>query len=328
MIAEIGVNHNGDPELAMQMLDAAAAAGADAVKFQAFTPERLVARKVDAASNQKDDNTNLLDLLRRLDLPDDAYPRLMERCRQKGVEFLCTPFDEERTDFLKRMGVNGFKIGSGEITDLAFLKHVGSQKRPIILSSGMSTFGETALAIEALQKGGAHEIALLHCLSSYPADPREANLKALKGMQAAFGLPVGFSDHSNGDILAIAACALGATIIEKHFTLDQKLPGPDQCASTVPEEYKSLVRNIRILEEAMGDGIKRPAPGEANLRTLARRSLATERDIPAGTLLGADDLITLRPAKGISLNALNGVIGRRVNKDIAQGTIVHWKDLE
>lgn len=326
VVAEIGVNHNGDPDMAVKMIEAAAESGADIVKFQAYTAERLVSPDVEQASHQKGEQS-VLELLRSLDLPDESYPRLMACCKERNVGFLCSPFDEERVDFLVRLGVQAFKAGSGELTNYPFLKHMGSKGLPVILSTGMSYLSEAAKALETLNEGGTDDVVMLHCLSSYPGDPAQANLRALHTLEQAFKLPIGFSDHTQGDALAVASRAMGACVLEKHFTLDRQMPGPDQQASMEPGAFKTMIERIRMVESAMGTGRKEPTSGERELRVLARRSLAVARDLPAGSAIAPEDLVALRPGTGIGTDSLDAVVGRKLKSDMKAGAILNWEQL-
>lgn len=328
IIAEAGVNHNGDADIAMAMLEAAAKCGVDAVKFQGFTAERLVSPSADKASHQlaaSGEQESQLDLLRRLELPREAYPRLLRRCRELGVVFLCTPFDEEWVDYLDSLGVVGFKVGSGEITNIPFLRHVASKNRPVILSTGMSTLAETAAALEALSD--APGVLLLHCLSAYPGDPAEANLLAIPAMAAALGVPVGFSDHTGAVWMAAAAVSVGAVALERHFTLDRAMAGPDQTASLDPASFAEMVDVARQTSLALGDGVKRVMPGEEGVRAVGRRSLAAAQAIRAGEPLTPEMLRTLRPASGIAPTHFELVIGRAARRDIAENQILRWNDI-
>lgn len=331
IIAEAGVNHNGDLALARWLVDVAAEAGADAVKFQTFRAERLVSPTAPKAEYQRqttDADESQLEMLRRLELSPAAHRELAAYCQQRGLIFLSTPFDEESADLLDGLGVPAFKIGSGEITNHPFLEYVARKGKPLILSTGMSYLSEVDEAVWVIRHAGCEQLVLLHCVSSYPARPADANLRAMQTMAAAFGVPVGYSDHTPGLEVALAAVALGACVIEKHFTLDRNLPGPDHRASLEPHELRALIAGIRTVEQALGDGIKRPVPAEADTRAVARRSLAARVDIPAGTVVQPAMLTALRPSSGIHPSLLKHVVGRRTRRPLTAGQFIDWSDLE
>jgi N-acetylneuraminate synthase/N,N'-diacetyllegionaminate synthase len=330
IIAEAGVNHNGSLDLAHKLIDAAVSAGASAVKFQTFCAERVVAAAAPKAAYQQQATgagESQQDMLRGLELPPEAFTELAFHCRQSGIVFLSTPFDLESVEVLDKLGVEAFKLPSGEITNPLLLRRVAAKGRLVILSTGMSTLSEVARAVEIVEEAGCKELALLHCTSCYPAPPQTVNLRAMATLAQAFHLPVGYSDHTTGIDITIAAVALGATIVEKHFTLDKGLPGPDHQASLDPEELRALVTAVRRVELALGDGRKRPQPEEANTRQVARRSLFAARDIVAGSRLAEDDLMALRPAGGIPPTAFDMVLGRGVVHTIPVGTMLAWSDL-
>ena len=278
IIAEAGVNHNGDIELAKQLIDVAADAGADLVKFQTFNANRLVthtAKKADYQTKNTDGNESQHEMLRRLELTPEMHNKLIAHCALRNIGFLSTGFDIESVGLLVSLGQNLFKIPSGEITNLPFLRHIGRLGKPVILSTGMATLGDIEAAIEVLEEAGTarSNLTVLHCTTEYPTPMAEVNLRAMQSIHKAFGVAVGYSDHTSGIEVAIAAVALGATVIEKHFTLDRNLPGPDHKASLEPAELKAMVTAIRNIEIALGDGIKRLTPGEANNKPVARKSL-------------------------------------------------------
>ena len=302
VIAEAGVNHNGSLDLALQLVDAAKASGADAVKFQTFRADLLATRSAHKAAYQERTTANTesqFQMLQRLELDAAAHQRLIEHCSQIGIQFLSSPFDAQSADLLAAMNVPLFKVPSGEITNLPFLEHIASKGRPVILSTGMSTLGEVEEAVHVLKAAGATELTLLHCVTEYPAPFGQINLRAMQTLKIAFGLPVGYSDHTPGLEIAIAAVALGAEVIEKHFTLDRSLPGPDHAASLEPGELQQMVNAIRHVEVALGDGIKGPAPCELPNISVARKSLVAARDLPAGHRLVAGDLDIKRPGSGL-----------------------------
>ncbi|QGP92818.1 N,N'-diacetyllegionaminic acid synthase [Neomoorella glycerini] len=328
IIAEAGVNHNGDLQLAKKLVDAAVQSGADAVKFQTFKAEDVVTPGAERAQYQKDNmpekDESQLEMIKRLELSYAQFRELYAYCRHKGIIFLSSPFDQESIDFLAALGVPYFKIPSGEITNYPFLRRIAGKKRPVILSTGMATLGEVEGALRVLREAGATDITLLHCTTNYPALPEEVNLRAMLTMRQAFALPVGYSDHTIGIAIPIAAVALGAEVIEKHLTLDRTFPGPDHRASLEPGEFKEMVAAIRQVEKSLGDGIKRPAPGELAVMPAARRSLVAARDIAAGEIITESCLTAKRPGTGIPPNFWDVVVGRQARRDIAAGSILSW----
>ena len=323
VIAEAGVNHNGDMALARALVDVAAEARADAVKFQTFAVDRLVTRSAATAEYQRralGGEPSQYEMLARLELSPADHEMLLAHCARRGIEFMSTPFDPESARFLKRLGVRRIKISSGDVTNLPMLEVVGALGLPVILSTGMADLDEVGAAVATLRAAGTTDLALLQCVSNYPADPALTNLRVMDTFARAFGTPVGLSDHSPGTAVAIAAAALGAAYVEKHFTLDRALPGPDHQASLLPDELRGLVQAIREVEAAMGDGVKRPAPSELPVRDVARKSLVAARDVPAGTALAPDDLVILRPGTGLSPAALPRVLGRRAARPIPHHT--------
>lgn len=324
LIAEVGVNHNGSLELALQLVERAVTAGACAVKFQTFHAETLVTRDAPKAAYQKspgEDETHF-DMLKRLELSADSHIKLMERCTQLGADFLSSPFDEKCADFLHSLGVAAFKIPSGEVTNLPFLRHVAAMGRPVVLSTGMSTLAEVTDAVDTLKQTGCQDLVLLHCVSSYPAAPEDANLRAMATLERTFGTPVGYSDHVIGNEVSLAAVALGAAVIEKHFTLDRSLPGPDHKASAEPSEFECLARSIRCVESALGTGVKMPAAAERDIAHVARKSLVAAGTIPAGAILTDRMVERRRPGTGLPPASLNRILGKRALVDIPAGTLL------
>jgi N-acetylneuraminate synthase/N,N'-diacetyllegionaminate synthase len=331
VVAEIGVNHNGDVELARRLVDAAVEANADAVKFQTFRSEALATRDAGKASYQLEttgSGESAREMLARLELGPAQHADLQAHCAARGILFFSTPFDEASADTLDALGVPLFKVPSGEITNLGLLRHVAAKRKPVIVSTGMATLGEVAEAVDAIRGAGDPPLVLLHCLSAYPAPPAEVNLRAMATLRAAFDCPVGFSDHTLGIEVAVAAAALGAAVIEKHLTLDHRLPGPDHRASLEPGMFAALVRAIRTVESALGDGRKRPMPSEADTRRVARRSLVTTRPVRAGERLAADAIAVKRPGTGIAPADLPRVLGRIVPRDLPADTVLRWDTLE
>lgn len=315
IIAEAGVNHNGDLALARQLVDVAADAGADLVKFQTFSARRLVTAAASMADYQVK-NTGAqetqLQMLQRLELSVEAHHDLVAHCARRQIQFFSTGFDQESNDFLAGLGQDRFKIPSGEITNLPYLRNIGRYGRDIILSTGMSTLGEIEAAIDVLELAGTPraKITVLHCTTEYPTPMQEVNLRAMQSIGAALGVRVGYSDHTPGIEVAIAAVALGAAVIEKHFTLDRTMPGPDHQASLEPDELKAMVRAIRHIEVALGDGIKRITPSEARNRPVVRKSLVAARPIAAGEVYGPDSLAAKRPGTGLSPMLFDQMLGR------------------
>lgn len=323
IIAEAGVNHNGDMQMARQLIDAAAEAGADLVKFQTFRADRLVttsARKAayQMATTAADESQH--EMIRRLELTEAMHDELIAYCRQRKIEFFSTAFDLQSLDYLMGLGMVRIKVPSGEITNLPYLRKVGGFGKEVILSTGMSNLGEIEAAIDALEKAGTsrERIIVLHCNTEYPVPMPEVNLRAMRSIGEAFGVKVGFSDHTEGIEIAIAAVALGATVIEKHFTLDRSLPGPDHRASIEPDELGRMIRSIRNVEMAMGDGIKRPSASEERNRLVARKSLVAARPIRAGEVFSEANLMAKRPGTGVSPMCWDDVIGQRALHDFVQ----------
>lgn len=319
VIAEIGVNHNGSLDMARELIDVAAGAGADAVKFQTFFADELVtpdARKAGYQVANTGDAGNQHQMLKALELTAEQFAALREYCGKTGVEFLSTPFSEGAADLLLAIGVGGFKVSSGDLTHLPLLRHIARKGKPVILSSGMATLGEIEDAVGAITAEGNERIAILHCVSNYPADPEDCNLAAMETIARAFGLPVGWSDHTTGAAISIAAVARGARIIEKHITLDCDLPGPDHRASMPPEEFRRFVAGIREVEAAIGDGIKRPTRSERKTAEVARRSLVAARALKAGDVLRADDIVIMRPGNGIAPKHAPMLVGKVLLRDL------------
>ena len=322
VIAEAGVNHNGDIALARQLVEAAAAAGADLVKFQTFRANRLVtadARKADYQRRAGAADESQHAMLRRLELTREMHEELIAHCHDCGIGFLSTGFDVESVDMLVELGMDLFKIPSGELTNLPYLRHVGRHRGRVLLSTGMAVLGEVEAAIDALEGAGTprERMTVLHCTTEYPTPMSEVNLRAMLHMGAAFGVDVGYSDHTIGIEVPIAAVALGATVIEKHLTLDRALPGPDHAASLEPSELTAMVRGIRNIEAALGDGVKRLTPSESRNRPVARRSIVAARSIRAGETLDDRNLAVKRPGTGISPMRWDEIVGTSARRDFA-----------
>jgi N,N'-diacetyllegionaminate synthase len=319
IIAEAGVNHNGDINLAKKLIDTASEAGADAVKFQTFKADEVVTASAEKAGYQKETTgagESQYEMIGKLELTEDDFKGLSVHAQGKGMVFLSTPFGKGSVDLLDRLGVVAFKIGSGEITNFPLLRHIAGKGRPIILSTGMSTLDEIAASIAVIREGRAREIVLLHCITSYPAKIEDMNLRAMETLRHTFDLPVGLSDHSLGATIPIAAVAMGACVMEKHFTLDNNLPGPDHRASLEPDELKQMVKAIRDVEKALGDGIKKPTADEEKNMKAARRSIIAKVDIPKGTIITEEMLDIKRPGTGIEPRHMNLILGKKAKENI------------
>ncbi len=331
IIAEAGVNHNGELDMALRLIDAAAEAGVDAVKFQTFSAKRLVSRHAPKAKYQRDAtdaSETQLEMLQRLELSQSDHLALIAHAASRGIIFLSSPFDEFSADFLESLGVPAYKIPSGEITNLPFLAHVARKGLPLIVSTGMADMREVDTAVRVIHRNGNPPLALLHCVSNYPAQPCDVNLRAMTTMRDAYHAPVGYSDHTEGNAIALAAIATGASIIEKHFTLNRSLPGPDHRASIEPDELRDLVRCIRDIEKALGDGRKVPAPSEIETARVARKSLFAATFIPCGSIITEQEIVARRPGCGISPQEWTRVIGLRTRIDIREGDMLNWEMFE
>jgi len=323
IMAEAGLNHNGDPALAHALVEAAREAGADVVKFQTiFNPETRMARQAPKAAYQLQNtgaDESALDMVRKLVLGPEEFVALKRHAEDIGLEFLSTAFDQKCADFLRGLGLKRWKIPSGELTNLPYLRHIGASGGPAIMSTGMANLGEVETALEILEKNGTppERITLLHCTTEYPAPAAEVNLRAMTTLRAAFPqvAGVGYSDHTDGPEIAVAAVALGAVVIEKHLTLDKTLPGPDHQASLEPRRFQEMVRYIRRVEEALGDGRKRPSPSERLNLPVARRSLFALRPIRKGEIFSEDNMGVKRPGTGISPMRWDEFYGRPATRD-------------
>jgi N-acetylneuraminate synthase len=323
IIAEAGVNHDGDADRALALVDAAADAGADAVKFQTFSADRIVTADAPKARYQaRDAAATQRDMLRRLELDEAAHRRLAAHAAERGLVFLSSPFDEESADLLDKLGVAAFKIPSGELINSPLLRHIAAKRRPMIVSTGMATLDEVRVAVDVIGAAGGAALALLHCVSAYPAEPQDANLRAMATLRQAFAVPVGWSDHILGSEAALAAAALGAAVLEKHLTLDRTLPGPDHAASFEPDEFAALVRGVRIIEAALGSGEKRPTEAELEIAAVARKSIVAARWLAAGHVLSPSDVVLRRPGTGLPPAMLERILGRRTTRPIEQGALL------
>ena len=322
IIAEAGVNHNGDINLAKEMVEVAAECGADFIKFQTFKADELVTQKASKAKYQqsnKDDSESQYEMLKKLELTSSENQDLFEHCKRYGIQFLSTPFDIPSADMLRELGQNVFKIASGEITNLPLLRHIGGFKSDVIISSGMSTIKEISKAISAVETAGTKkdQITVLHCTTSYPLPMSEVNLNAMRKIAEDLQVKIGYSDHTLGIEIPIAAVALGAQIVEKHFTLDRELPGPDHRASLIPVELRSMVKAIRNIEVALGDGEKRLMPCEIENIELARKSIVAAKNIRKGEILSRENLAIKRPGLGVSPMAWDEVMGKKAIRDFS-----------
>ena len=325
IIAEAGDNHNGDVRLAYELIDKAVEAGADCVKFQTFVTEEIISKQAKMAEYQKKNlgiTESQFDMVKRLELSFSDIKKLKMYCEKKGIIFLSTPFDLLSIDFLDSIGQKFWKIPSGEITNLPYLIKIAETQKDIILSTGMANIEEIETAFNILKKHGAGKISILHCTTEYPAPLGEVNLRAINTIAERFCVDVGYSDHTEGILIPIAAVAMGAKIIEKHFTLDKTMPGPDHKASLEPDELKMMIENIRKLEAAMGDGIKRPSYSEQKNIVVARKSIVAKRDIKGGELLNENNLGIKRPGMGISPMKWFDVIGTRAKKDFKEDELI------
>lgn len=339
VIAEAGVNHNGDEKLAHRMIDVAKSAGADAIKFQTFSAEKLVIKGASLAQYQKrsvsaDDQ---FEMLKRLELSHASFASLFSHCQDVGIEFMSTPFDEEAASYLLDIGMKRIKIPSGEITNLPFIEYMASKDVQIILSTGMSFLSEVIEALECIvnvrnlngfQRSSFDMVTVLHCTSNYPASPENVNLRAMRTIAETTGFPVGYSDHTLGIAVSTAAVALGATVIEKHFTLDKNLSGPDHSASLDPVELAQMVSGIRCVELALGSPEKVPLSSELEVMSVARRSIYYSVDLPTGSVISDSDLLRLRPAIGVAPRHQKTITGKVLSRNVIAGAPVSWDDFQ
>jgi len=326
VIAEAGVNHNGDLATARRLVDAAAEAGADVVKFQTFNADRLVTRDAAKAGYQERSGPGESQhaMLRRLELTPEMHEALIAHCRSRRIEFFSTPFDAESVELLAGLGIRRFKIASGELTNLPLLRSIGGKRADVIVSTGMATLDEIRDALAVLEQAGTprSRVTVLHCNTEYPSPMADVNLLAMVTIREALAVRVGYSDHTLGIEVPVAAVALGATVIEKHFTLDRNLPGPDHKASLEPAELKAMVRAIRNIEAALGDGVKRPSTSEAGNMPAARKSLVASRAIRAGEPFTETNVAVKRPGTGISPMRWDEVLGRRAPRDFGPDELI------
>lgn len=328
IIAEAGVNHNGDMALAKELIAAAAAAGADLVKFQSFIAANIISRNAPKAEYQKgttDPQESQQEMVRKLELTRENHLELIAECEKQGIGFFSTAFDKDSIDLLEELGgADVVKVPSGELTNLPYLRYLTRHGKHVLLSTGMANLGEIEAAINVVEQAGTprDKITVLHCTTEYPTPMEDVNLRAMVNIGKAFGVSVGYSDHTPGIEVPIAAVALGATVIEKHFTLDRNLPGPDHRASLEPHELKAMVHGIRNIEKALGDGIKRPSPSELKNKPIARKSLVAARPIKAGEPFSEENLMAKRPGTGISPMRWDEVIGRTAPRDFSEDELI------
>jgi N,N'-diacetyllegionaminate synthase len=327
IIAEAGVNHNGSLETAYKLIDVAFEAGVDIVKFQTFHAEKVVSVFAEKASYQKQTtnvNESQLEMIKKLELSHDDHRKLLLYCQTKGIKFLSTPFDLESIDFLNELGLDIFKIPSGEITNLPYLRKIAKLQKKVVISTGMANMKEIGNALNILIEGGTlkTDITILHCNTEYPTPMRDVNLKAILSLRDEFGVKVGYSDHTLGIEVSIAAVALGATVIEKHFTLDKKMAGPDHQASIEPDGLKVLVNAIRNIEKAMGDGVKKTTESEKKNIAIARKSIVAKTEIKKGDIFTDKNLTVKRPGTGISPMEWDSMLGREAKRDFFEDELI------
>ncbi len=318
IIAEAGVNHNGQLDIALELCDAAKNAGADVVKFQTWKTENLITRNVDQAEYQAKNTgkqETQFDMLKKLELSYDDFRKIKTHCDDIGIIFSSTADEPESLDFLVELGIPFIKVGSGDIGNVSFLRYMGTKKLPVILSTGMSTLGDVENSIYALKEGGATDITVLHCTTNYPCPYPDVNLKAMLTLRDAFHLPVGYSDHTKGLEVSVAAATLGAAIIEKHFTLDCKMQGPDHAASTEPEEFAELVKAVRNVEVCLGTGLKEPTPAERKISKVVTKRIVARQLIKVGNVFTENNICVKRNDKGVLAKQWDMVVGKKALKD-------------
>lgn len=320
IIAEVGINHNGSLWLAKKLIDVAFDAGADYVKFQTFKTEKVMTRAADKAEYQKnftDKGETQFEMIKKLELDRADHEKLIQYCEEKGILFLSTAFDHESINLLAELNIPFYKIPSGEITNLPYLRHIGGMGKPLVMSTGMATLGEVREAMDVLLKAGGKkdDLTILHCNTEYPTPIEDVNLNAMLNIRDKLGVKVGYSDHTLGIEIPVAAVAMGATVIEKHITLDRMLPGPDHAASLEPDELEAMVAAIRNIEKAFGDGVKKPSPSETKNIPIARKSIVAKKAIKKGNLFSKSNITVKRPGTGISPMKWDEIIGSRSKRD-------------
>lgn len=330
IIAEAGVNHNGKLEIAYKLCDAAKASGADAVKFQTWVTEDLITRRVAQADYQRKNigkEESQFEMLKNLEMNYENFRKIKLHCDDIGITFMSTPCEAKSLDFLTSIGVSCIKIGSGDVGNVPFLRYAGSKKLPVILSSGMSTLADIDISLQALREGGASDIILLHCTTNYPCPKEDVNLRAMLTLGEAFKLPYGYSDHTQGIEVSTAAAALGASIIEKHFTLDHNMEGPDHIASTEPEEFKRLVDSVRNVEACLGTGIKTPTAAEKKISKVVLKRIVAKVEIPKGHIIAEDDICVKRSSDGLPAKYWDMVIGKPASCDYTPDDGIKFMDV-
>ena len=331
IIAEAGVNHNGSLKLAKKLTDVAADAKVDAVKFQTFKAEKLVtkdAKQADYQSKNTGKKESQFDMLKRLELKDEFHKILKNYAEKKGLVFMSTPFDEESIDFLDKLGVIIFKAGSGELTNIPYLKKMASKGKPMILSTGMGNMKEVKEAVDTIKKTGNQKFVILHCTTNYPTPYEDVNMRAMETMRTELNCLVGYSDHTEGILVPIVAASMGAVVIEKHFTLNRNMEGPDHKASLEPNELKEVVKQIRFVETIRGKEEKKPSKSEKKISDVVRKSIVAKVNIPKGTIIKKEHLIIKRPGGGINPNKIKIVIGKKTIKNIKKDTVLKMSDLK
>ncbi len=331
LIAEIGVNHNGDMDLARKMIDAAIASGADAVKFQTFKAGTLVTKGTPKVRYQEATTTpgeTHYQMIEKLELKEDQHVLLKDYCDVNGVDFISTPYDQASVDFLESLDVQQYKIASADLVDLELLKRVAATKKPVLLSVGMARLGEVEDALEVFSSYDNGDLLLLHCVSNYPCSDESLNLRVMETLQSAFRHPVGYSDHSIGSQASVLSIALGAKVVEKHFTLDKTLPGPDHKASSTPNEFLELSKAVRRAELMLGSGVKRCQSEETQMASVSRKSITLTMDIKTGDVISKDDLVMMRPGTGLMAKEIPKVIGMKARDNLVKHQILSWDDLE
>lgn len=316
IIAEGGLNHNGDVDIGKELIKEAKKCGADAIKFQSYHTEEFISKK-----------SEYYELFKNLELSEEEFHELEKYAEKIGIIFISTPLDLKYVDILNKMDVSAFKVASGDLTFYPLLEEIAKTKKPIILSTGMSNVGEIWNAINVLENNGCNDIILLHCISAYPTPYEEVNLNAIKTLKNIFNTPVGYSDHTLGIIATVASVALGANVIEKHFTLDKNMEGPDHALSADPEEFKKMVDEIRLIEKMLGTGEKMPTPSEKGIISEARRSIVANRDIKKDEYLTLNNITFKRPAKGIETRFLNIILNKKIKNNKKEDELIYWNDL-
>lgn len=330
VIAEAGVNHNGNIDIAKKLVDAAILAGADAIKFQTFKAENLVTKNAPKAKYQKSNTGggNQYNMLKKLELSMGKHIILKDYCEKRGIMFISTPFDFESVDLLEKIDIPLYKVSSGDLTNIPLLKYISKLNKPMIISTGMANLGEVEEVVEAVKESGNSKIILLHCTSNYPTDYEDVNLNAMITLKNAFKLPIGYSDHTKGIEVSMAAVAMGAEVIEKHFTLDKSMEGPDHKASLNPIELKEMISSIRNIERALGDGTKKCNKSEESTRKVARKSIVAKNDIRRGQTVSYDNITFKRPGDGLSPAFVDEIVGKKAVNDISSDEFITFNNVK